>query len=82
MANVFAIHSVCGSIATFLKNTYPARHHGMAMPSCSFEVLSSNQMAGTLDDTNRVSLFLYRATVNEHSRQQRLPTCGRQEKTK
>lgn len=71
MANVFAIHSVCGSIATFLQNTYPASHQGMAMPSCSFEVLSSNQLAGTLEDTNRVSLFLYRATVNEHSRQQR-----------
>ena len=71
MANVFAIHSVCGSIATFLQNTYPASHNGMAMPSCSFEVLSSNQMAGTLEDTNRISLFLYRTTVNEHSRQQR-----------
>ena len=75
MANVFAIHSVCGSIATFLQNTYPASHHGIAMPSCSFEVLSSNQMAGTLEDTNRISLFLYRTTVNEHSRQQRPPSA-------
>lgn len=71
MANVFAIHSVCGSIATFLQNTYPVSLGGVAMPTCSFEVLSSNQMAGTLEDTNRISLFLYRTTVNEHSRQQR-----------
>ncbi|MGE0348860.1 DUF4255 domain-containing protein [Hydrogenophaga sp.] len=71
MANVFAIHSVCGSIATFLQNTYPVSLDGLTLPSCTFEVLSSNQMAGTLEDTNRVSLYLYRATVNEHSRQQR-----------
>lgn len=71
MANIFAIHSVCGSIATFLQNTYPVSHDGVNMPSCTFEVLSSNQIAGPLEDTNRVSLYLYRATVNEHSRQQR-----------
>lgn len=71
MANVFAIHSVCGSIATFLQNTYPVSHDGVNMPSCTFEVLSSNQIAGPLEDTNRISLYLYRATVNEHSRQQR-----------
>lgn len=71
MANVFAIHSVCGSIATFLQNTYPVIHDGVPMPACTFEVLSSNQLAGPLEDTNRISLYLYRATVNEHSRQQR-----------
>lgn len=71
MANVFAIHSVGNSIATFLQNTYPANSGGQAMPECLFEVLSSNQMAGTLDDVNRISLYLYRVTVNEHNRQQR-----------
>jgi hypothetical protein len=40
MANVFAIHSVCGSIATFLQNTYPVSHDGVNMPSRTFEVLS------------------------------------------
>ncbi|WP_372657307.1 DUF4255 domain-containing protein [Hydrogenophaga sp.] len=71
MANVFAIHSVCSSIATFLQNTYPVSSGGQPMPACTFEVLSSNQMAGTQDDNNRVSLYLYRVTVNEHSRHQR-----------
>lgn len=71
MANVLAIHSVCSSIATFLNNTYPVSTNGTAMPSCDFEVLSSQQMAATPPDGNRISLFLYRATVNEHSRQQR-----------
>ncbi|MFW2355490.1 DUF4255 domain-containing protein [Hydrogenophaga sp.] len=71
MANVLAMHSVCSSIATFLNNTYPAATNGMTMPACDFEVLSSQEMTNTPPDGNRVSLFLYRATVNEHSRQQR-----------
>lgn len=71
MANVLAIHSVCNSIATFLNNTYPASTNGTSMPSCDFEVLSSQEMAAPPADGNRVSLFLFRATVNEHSRQQR-----------
>jgi hypothetical protein len=71
MANVLAIHSVCSSIATFLNNTYPASTNGMTMPSCDFVVLSSLEMANPPTEGNRVSLYLYRATVNEHSRQQR-----------
>jgi Pvc16 N-terminal domain len=71
MANVLAMHSVCSSIATFLNNTYPAATNGMTMPACDFEVLSSQEMTNAPIDGNRVSLFLYRATVNEHSRQQR-----------
>ena len=71
MANVLAIHSVCSSIATFLNNTYPASTNGTAMPSCDFVVLSSQEMANPPSEGNRVSLYLYRATVNEHSRQQR-----------
>jgi hypothetical protein len=71
MANVFAIHSVCSSIATFLQNTYPATSGGRAMPACTFEVLSSEQIAGTLADTDRISLMLYRVTVNEHNRHPR-----------
>lgn len=68
MANVFAIHSVCSSIATFLGNTYPAEIAGRALPPCKFEVLSSEQVAGTLEEIERISLLLYRVTVNEHSR--------------
>ncbi|WP_300647886.1 DUF4255 domain-containing protein [Hydrogenophaga sp.] len=71
MANVLAMHSVCSSIATFLNNTYPASTNGMAMPACDFAVLSSQEMSTGPTDGNRVSLYLYRATVNEHSRQQR-----------
>lgn len=68
MANVFAIHSVCRSIASFLQDTYPASSGGRAMPVCRFEVLASGQMAGTLGDTDRISLLLYRVAVNEHRR--------------
>lgn len=71
MANVLAIHSVCSSIATFLNNTYPASTNGMTMPTCDFEVLSSLEMANPPVDGRRISLYLYRVTVNEHSRQQR-----------
>jgi hypothetical protein len=72
MANVLAIHSVCQSIATFLHNTYPASVGGIDMPACEFEVLSSNQFAAPVDaEANRISLYLYRVTVNEHARQQR-----------
>ena len=75
MANVLAIHSVCRSVATFLNNTYPASTNGMTMPSCDFVVLSSQEMANPPTEGNRVSLYLYRATVNEHSRQQHLNAC-------
>lgn len=72
MANVLAIHSVCQSIATFLHNTYPASVGGIDMPACEFVVLSSNQFAAPVDaEANRISLYLYRVTVNEHARQQR-----------
>lgn len=71
MANVFAIHSVGSSIATFLRNTYPATAAGRAMPACAFELISSGQLAGDLDDGTRITLYLYRITVNEHSRQSR-----------
>lgn len=71
MANVHAIHSVGASIATFLRNTYPANSGGQAMPACDFALLSSGELAGTLDDATRITLYLYRVTVNEHNRQQR-----------
>ena len=34
-------------------------------------MLSSGELAGTIDEVTRISLYLYRVTVNEHSRQQR-----------
>lgn len=76
MANVFAIHSVCGSIATFLQNTYPVALDGRTLPTCKFEVLSCGQMAAPPDDeVDRISVLLYRVTVNEHNRH---PRPGRQ----
>lgn len=71
MANIQAIHSVGQSMATFLRNTYPDTVGAQAMPQCDFALVSSGELAGTIDDTTRITLFLYRVTVNEHSRQQR-----------
>ncbi|MEC5385332.1 DUF4255 domain-containing protein [Uliginosibacterium sp. H3] len=72
MANVLAIHSVGSSIATFLRNTYPKVVAGVNMPDADFAQMSSGEMAGSIDDAlTRITLYLYRVTVNEHSRQQR-----------
>ncbi|MDB5801303.1 MAG: hypothetical protein JWL63_2242 [Rhodocyclales bacterium] len=71
MANVLAIHSVGHSIATFLRNTYPTTVAGLSMPDCDFAQMSSGEMAGTIDDVTRITLYLYRVTVNEHNRQLR-----------
>jgi len=71
MANIQAIHSVGASIATFLRNTYPATVGAQAMPACDFALVSSGELAGTIEDATRITLYLYRVTVNEHNRQQR-----------
>jgi hypothetical protein len=68
MANVFAIHSVGHSITTFLRTTYPETVAGRAMPDCTFDLVSSGELAGDVSDATRLTLFLYRVTVNEHSR--------------
>ncbi len=71
MANFQAVHSVANSIVTFLNNTYPAQVNGVDTPECEFALVSSGELAGTIADTTRVTLYLYRVTVNEHTRQQR-----------
>ncbi len=71
MANVYAIHSVGSSIMTFLRNTYPKQLAGHAMPACQFELVSSSQLAEGLEEGTRITFYLYRITVNEHSRQTR-----------
>ena len=71
MANVLAIHSVGNSIVTFLRNTYPQKVAGQNMPDCGFDLISSGEMAGPVGDAIRMTLYLYRVTVNEHCRQQR-----------
>jgi len=69
MANVFAIHSVGHSIATYLRNSYPRNLAGLEMPECAFDLVSSGELAGEPGDATRITLYLYRITVNEHSRQ-------------
>lgn len=69
MANVFAIHSVGNSVAAFLRNTYPAQIGAVDMPGCNFELVSSGQLAGEQDEGTRITLYLHRITLNEHSRQ-------------
>jgi hypothetical protein len=69
MANVFAIHSVGNSIATYLRNSYPSKVAGLDMPACDFNVVSSGELAGDLNDDTRITIYLYRITVNEHNRQ-------------
>jgi len=71
MANVFAVHSVGNSIVTFLRNTYPQQIAGRDLPACGFELTSSGQLAGDISETTHITLYLYRITVNEHSRQTR-----------
>lgn len=76
MANVFALHSVGSSIMTFLRNTYPPELAGRPMPGCAFELTSSGQLAGDIDESTRLTLYLYRVTVNEHSRLTRRPEAA------
>jgi hypothetical protein len=72
MANVLALHSVGRSIATFLRNTYPDMVGVQTMPACAFQLLSSGEMAGDIDESvTRITLYLYRVTMNEHNRQRR-----------
>lgn len=76
MANVFALHSVGSSIVTLLRNSYPAEEAGRPMPGCSFELVSSGQLAGEIEETTHLSLYFYRVTVNEHSRSSRRPAAA------
>jgi hypothetical protein len=71
MANVWAIHSVGTSIVTALRNAYPQQIGDEAMPACAFDLVSSGQLAGEQDEATRITLYLYRITVDEHSRQSR-----------
>jgi hypothetical protein len=41
------------------------------MPTCEFELTSSGQLAGDISESTHITLYLYRVTVNEHSRQTR-----------
>lgn len=69
MANVFGVHSVGNSIVTFLRDTYPEQINGQNMPGCTFDLASASDLAVDPEEGNRITLFLYRVTVNEHNRQ-------------
>ena len=72
MANVFALHSVGNSIVTWLRNVYPASLGGQTMPDCEFQQVASGELDGSFGDGGtRITLLLYRVTVNEHARLQR-----------
>ncbi len=71
MANVQALHSVGNSIVTYLQNTYPTTQDSQPMPPCKFALMSSGELDAPPPDEARLSLYLYRVTVNEHQRQQR-----------
>ena len=68
MPNVFAIHSVGASLATYLRNTYPAALRGPH--PCEFRLVSSGEMAGdpTSGQGNLLTLYLYRISRAEHMR--------------
>ncbi len=63
------IHSVGNWIVTYLRNLYPRTLAGLEMPDCAFDLVSSGELAGEPGDATRITLYLYRITVNEHSRQ-------------
>ena len=66
MANIRAVHSVGSSIVSYLRNAYPSTVADRDLPTCSFDLVSSGELAGELPETTRVTLYLYRITVNEH----------------
>lgn len=71
MANIHAVHSVGSSIATWLRNAYAATPGRTELPECEFALVSSGELAGAIEDATRITLYLYRITVNEYTRQQR-----------
>ena len=73
MANVRGIHSVGDSIVTYLRNAYPSESGGAEMPACQFELATSGDFTGDLDEGTRITLWLHRITSDEHARQSRRP---------
>jgi len=66
MTNVLAIHSVGESLRAYLDTSFPTEVR-TAHP-CEFKLLSSGDLVGETDLDATMSLFLYRITVNEHTR--------------
>ena len=73
MANLYAIHSVGASLATWLRNRYPSDLSGDL--ACAFRLLSSADLV-TLDDNPSnatVGIYLHRVVPNQQVGNQRLP---------
>ena len=72
MSNVFAIHSVGESLRTYLDHSYPAELR--AVHPCEFRLVSSGELAAEAEIDGALTLYLYRVTVNEHTRNTRRVT--------
>jgi hypothetical protein len=66
MANLFGIHSVGDSIVMFLRNTYPEPLR--TEHPCEFRLLSSGELDNSEDLGTAVTLYMYRAVIDEHLR--------------
>jgi hypothetical protein len=72
VSNVFAVHSVGESLRTYLDHSYPAALR--AVIPCEFRLVSSGELAGDAEIDGALTLYLYRVTVNEHTRNVRRAT--------
>jgi hypothetical protein len=76
MANLQAVYTVGESLATYLGQAYATLQQSpppnVALPACEFSLFSSNDFDLMEEpETNTLSLFLYRVTINEHLRNHR-----------
>ena len=84
MANVRSIHSVCNSIAQFLRNAYeaypaPDSAPGVTMQDeypCTFRVVASGELVPNANFGTSLALYVYRVLVNEHLRNKPMATAS------
>jgi hypothetical protein len=69
MANYSAIYSVGFSLARYLQNAYAAaRQATPSLPACDFRLFSSADMHKDPPGSATLSLYMYRATMNQYLR--------------
>lgn len=66
MANVLAVHSVMNSVVTFLRNRYPDDLRGRF--GGVFRLLASGDLETITDAETTLTLYLYRLTLDDHTR--------------
>lgn len=76
MANLQAVYTVGESLATYLGQAYATLQQtpppNVQLPNCEFKLFSSNDFDLMEEpESNTLSLFLYRVTINEHLRNHR-----------